>query len=74
MARVLSHRGQATLVLAALICFLPALPRAARAIDLLAGADERRLVPATVVGLTLFVLSFCSLANSAYNPFIYFRF
>jgi hypothetical protein len=74
MARVLSDRGLATMVLAALICFLPALPRAARALDLMAGADERRLVPATALGLALFVLSFCSLANSAYNPFIYFRF
>ena len=35
---------------------------------------QRRLVPATVLGLVLFVLSFCSLANSGYNPFIYFRF
>jgi alginate O-acetyltransferase complex protein AlgI len=74
MARVLSHRGLATMVLAALICFLPALPRAAQALEWATGRDERRLVPATVLGLALFVLSFCSLANSGYNPFIYFRF
>jgi alginate O-acetyltransferase complex protein AlgI len=74
MARVLSHRGLATMVVAALICFLPGLPRAARALELATGRDERRLVPATALGLLLFVLSFCSLANSGYNPFIYFRF
>jgi alginate O-acetyltransferase complex protein AlgI len=75
MARVLSHRALATMVVAALICFLPALPHAARALDLATSRDEpRRLVPATVLGLVLFVLSFFSLANSGYNPFIYFRF
>jgi len=75
MARVLSHRGLAMMVVATLVCFLPALPRAARVFDLVIGRDEQPLlVPATVLGLALFVLSFCSLANSGYNPFIYFRF
>ena len=74
-ARILSHRGLTTMILAAMICFLPALPRVARAVDAAAGLREHEhLVPATVFGLLLFVLSFCSLANSAYNPFIYFRF
>ena len=62
------------MVLAALICFLPALKRPARIRELLTGRDERHLVPAVGLGLALFVLSFLSLANSAYNPFIYFRF
>lgn len=74
MARVLSHRGLVTMVVAALICFLPGLPRAARVLEIASGRDPLRLVPATALGLVLFVLSFCSLANSGYNPFIYFRF
>ena len=74
MARVLSHRGLVTMVVAALICFLPGLPRAARVLEIASGRDQLRLVPATALGLVLFVLSFCSLANSGYNPFIYFRF
>ena len=74
-ARILSHRGLATMLLAALICFLPSLPGLERAQDVPSRGDERRLlVPATVIGLLLFVLSFFSLANSTYNPFIYFRF
>ena len=74
MARVLSHRGLFTMIVAALVCFLPGLPRAARALEHGAAPEDPRLVPATVLGLLLFVLSFCALANSAYNPFIYFRF
>jgi hypothetical protein len=75
-ARILSHRGLAMMILAALICFLPALPRPARFAESTApgGAQSRHLIPATVMGLVLFILSVCSLANSAYNPFIYFRF
>jgi len=74
LARVLSNRGLATMVLAALICFLPALPSMARIRELATGRDELHLRPATALGLVLFVLSFFSLANSGYNPFIYFRF
>ena len=74
MARVLSNRALATMVVAAVICFLPGLPRVARAFDHGTAREEPRLVPATVLGLLLFVLSFFALANSAYNPFIYFRF
>jgi hypothetical protein len=46
----------------------------ARAFDHGTVREEPRLVPATALGLLLFVLSFFALANSAYNPFIYFRF
>jgi alginate O-acetyltransferase complex protein AlgI len=76
IARVLSHRALAAMVVAALICFWPGLPRTARALELAPGGAEpqRLLIPATVLGLLLFVLCFCSLANSGYNPFIYFRF
>ena len=75
VARVLSHRGLFTMLLAALICFLPALPSLARATDAPLLRNERRLLlPATAFGLLLFVLCFFSLANSGYNPFIYFRF
>lgn len=74
LARVLSNRGLTMMALAALICFLPALPRPARIFDWATARNEKYLVPATSLGLALFVLSFFSLANSAYNPFIYFRF
>jgi alginate O-acetyltransferase complex protein AlgI len=74
MARVLSHRGTATMVVAAVICFLPGLPRVAQAFEHGTAGEEPRLVPVTVLGLLLLVLSFFSLANSGYNPFIYFRF
>jgi alginate O-acetyltransferase complex protein AlgI len=75
MARILSRRGLTMMILAALISFLPGLPSVARAIDVATGSVRNRLlVPATAVGLLLFVLSFCFLANSSYNPFIYFRF
>jgi hypothetical protein len=52
---------------------VPGLPRVARAFEPSTVGDPR-LVPATAAGLLLFVLSFFALANSAYNPFIYFRF
>jgi hypothetical protein len=74
VARILSHRGLTMMVLAALICFLPAFKRPARIFEFLTGRDESRLAPATGLSLALFVLSFFSLANSGYNPFIYFRF
>ena len=75
MARILSHRGLSMMVVAALICFLPAVPRAAQAFEATTGPGvPKHLVPATVLALGLFVLSFCSLANSGFNPFIYFRF
>jgi alginate O-acetyltransferase complex protein AlgI len=74
MARVLSHRGLATMVVAAFICFLPGLPRVGLAVEHATTREDERLVPATALGLVLLVLSFFSLANSAYNPFIYFRF
>ena len=74
MARVLSHRGLATMIVAAFICFLPGLPRVGLAFEHATTREDTRLVPATVLGLVLLVLSFFSLANSAYNPFIYFRF
>lgn len=74
MARVLSNRGLTMMILAALICFLPALPGPARILDFLTARDERHLLRATGLSLVLFVLSFLALANSAYNPFIYFRF
>ena len=74
-ARILSHRGLTTMIIAALLCFVPHLPRVARAGERATDAREcPYLVPATAFGLVLFVLSFCSLANSSYNPFIYFRF
>lgn len=74
MARILSNRGFTMMVVASLVCFLPAWPRPARLFDLTTARDHRRLVPATSLSLALFLLSFLSLANSAYNPFIYFRF
>lgn len=75
-AHVLGHRAMTMMIVAALICFLPAIPCMERCIDQAAGLDHehRGLHRATAVALLLLVLSFCSLANSGFNPFIYFRF
>ena len=62
------------MIVAAFICFLPGLPRVGLAFERATTREDEHLVPATVLGLVLLVLSFFSLANSAYNPFIYFRF
>ncbi len=72
---LISHRGIAMLALAAAVCFLPAWPTARRVVDRLAGLDSSRdgIIPA-VLALALIVLSACALANSTFNPFIYFRF
>ena len=48
--------------------------RRARSCEHATAREEPRLRPGDGAGLVLFVLSFFSLANSAYNPFIYFRF
>ena len=76
LARVLDHRGITMMVVAAVVCFLPGLPRPARWIDPAAGARHLAgaLVPITAAGLAMLLLCICALANSSFNPFIYFRF
>ncbi|MFH0880833.1 MAG: MBOAT family protein [Lentisphaerota bacterium] len=73
---LISHRQIVMMLVAALICFLPAFPNARRVLDRLAGLnpDHRGLIPATAGALVILLLSVCSLANSTFNPFIYFRF
>lgn len=70
---VVSNRTVAMMAIGILICLLPALPgmeeRITRAHESRAGAYVRFIL----IFLLLF-LSICSLVNSEFNPFIYFRF
>ena len=75
-AEIISHRGAFALLVAAFVSFIPLFGPAAR-------AAKRFEAPESSVGvaclryasaLLCMLLSCATLANSSYNPFIYFRF
>lgn len=74
-SEVIDHRGTFVLILALLICFLPAsslFNRLVEKLKILFGGFQVYLTPVYV--LFLYLLSFMSLVNAQFNPFIYFRF
>ncbi len=74
-SEVIDNRGTFILALALLICFLPATGMFNKLLEkkrIMFGRFQIYLTPAYV--LCLFLLSFMSLVNAQFNPFIYFRF
>ena len=70
MYSLMPHRTISVFILAAVICFFP--EKTAKKVSALVWKGCPFSKPA--IAVTLIVLSVCSLANSGYNPFIYFRF
>jgi alginate O-acetyltransferase complex protein AlgI len=74
-ANVISHRAAFVLILAAALCFAPAIPAVGRLMARLETREKAGLSAAGyALALALLVLSACALAGASFNPFIYFRF